>query len=149
MFYYLTGHRTSALDKSVGTAREAFRVGLLVQPFTKDYLRHDVARHYDCCGVDNGCFTKTGQARFSLPEYERIAKIAHYEFGENLYFVTAEDVRFTFTRHLNIKDQPFQYISHVEAVKVACIRDRTFFEWIESHADALARFEPGPMPISW
>ena len=32
--------------------------------------------------------------------------------------VTAEDVRFTFTRHLNIKDQPFQYISHLEAVNV-------------------------------
>ena len=32
--------------------------------------------------------------------------------------VTAEDVRFTFTRHLNVKDQPFQYISHVEAVNV-------------------------------
>jgi len=32
--------------------------------------------------------------------------------------VTAEDVRFSFARHLNIKDQPFQYISHVESVAV-------------------------------
>ena len=34
---------------------------------------------------------------------------------------------------------------YVEAVKVALIRDRTFFEWIESLADALATFEPKPM----
>ena len=34
---------------------------------------------------------------------------------------------------------------YVEAVKVASIRDRTFFEWIESVAGALARFEPEPM----
>ena len=32
--------------------------------------------------------------------------------------VTAEDVRFSFARHLAIKDQPFQYISHVESVAV-------------------------------
>jgi len=33
----------------------------------------------------------------------------------------------------------------VEAVKVALIRDRAFFEWIESQADALASFDPAPM----
>lgn len=33
----------------------------------------------------------------------------------------------------------------VEAVKVACIRDAAFFEWLERQADALARFEPAPM----
>ena len=34
---------------------------------------------------------------------------------------------------------------YVEAVKVACIRDRAFFEWIESQASALARFEAAAM----
>ena len=34
---------------------------------------------------------------------------------------------------------------YVEAVKVACIRDAAFFDWIEAHADGLARFVPGPM----
>jgi len=34
---------------------------------------------------------------------------------------------------------------YVEAVKVACIRDRAFFEWLEQQADALARFAPEPM----
>jgi len=34
---------------------------------------------------------------------------------------------------------------YVEAVKVALIRDRAFFEWIESQADALAAFDPEPM----
>jgi len=33
----------------------------------------------------------------------------------------------------------------VEAVKVACIRDRTFFELLETDAVALARFEPDAM----
>ena len=32
--------------------------------------------------------------------------------------MTAEDVRFSFTRQLNIKDQPWQYIAHIEEVKV-------------------------------
>jgi 3-dehydroquinate synthase len=33
----------------------------------------------------------------------------------------------------------------IEAVKVALIRDRAFFDEIEQNADALARFEPAPM----
>lgn len=32
-----------------------------------------------------------------------------------------------------------------EAVKVALIRDRGFFDWIEAHAAALSRFEPAPL----
>jgi peptide/nickel transport system substrate-binding protein len=32
--------------------------------------------------------------------------------------MTAEDVRFTFMRQLNIKDQPWQYISHISEVNV-------------------------------
>jgi 3-dehydroquinate synthase len=34
---------------------------------------------------------------------------------------------------------------YVEAVKVACIRDEDFFDWLEQNAAELARFEPGPM----
>ncbi|HEY6167462.1 MAG TPA: 3-dehydroquinate synthase, partial [Verrucomicrobiae bacterium] len=34
---------------------------------------------------------------------------------------------------------------YVEAVKVACIRDREFFETVERDAEALAAFEPGAM----
>ena len=33
----------------------------------------------------------------------------------------------------------------VEAVKVACIRDAAFFEWLEHNAARLAEFSPGPM----
>lgn len=32
-----------------------------------------------------------------------------------------------------------------EAVKVALIRDRAFFEWLEEHASALARFDAAPL----
>src|SRR4029078_11620153 len=32
--------------------------------------------------------------------------------------MTAADLRFSFPRQLNIKDQPWQYISHIEEVKV-------------------------------
>lgn len=34
---------------------------------------------------------------------------------------------------------------YIEAVKVALIRDREFFQWIEAHAVELRRFEPGAM----
>ena len=43
---------------------------------------------------------------------------------------------------LNPRDKRAGY---VEAVKVACIRDRAFFEEIESAADRLVAFEPGAM----
>ena len=36
---------------------------------------------------------------------------------------------------------------YAEAVKVALIRDRSFFDYIEAHAEALSRFEPGPMQL--
>jgi len=34
---------------------------------------------------------------------------------------------------------------YVEAVKVACIRDASFFDWIEAHAEALAQFDADAM----
>ena len=34
---------------------------------------------------------------------------------------------------------------YVEAIKVALIRDRAFFEWIEERSSGLARFEKKPM----
>jgi 3-dehydroquinate synthase len=34
---------------------------------------------------------------------------------------------------------------YAEAVKVALVRDRQFFDWLEGAAEALARLEPGPM----
>ena len=43
---------------------------------------------------------------------------------------------------LNDRDKRNGYI---EAVKVALIRDREFFEWIEGNAEALAAFSPEPM----
>lgn len=49
---------------------------------------------------------------------------------------------FTLLATLSDRDKRAGY---VEAVKVACIRDRAFFDWLEENADNLARFEPGPM----
>ncbi len=49
---------------------------------------------------------------------------------------------FTLLATLSERDKRAGYI---EAVKVACIRDHAFFDWLEQNADALARFEPSPM----
>ena len=49
---------------------------------------------------------------------------------------------FTLLSTLSERDKRAGY---VEAVKVACIRDRAFFEWIEAQSQALARFEDGPL----
>lgn len=49
---------------------------------------------------------------------------------------------FAFLTTLSGRDKRAGY---VEAVKVACIRDRGFFEELEREAAALARFEAGPM----
>lgn len=49
---------------------------------------------------------------------------------------------FDLLRTLGERDRRAGY---AEAVKVACIRDRSFFEWMEMAADDLARFERGAM----
>lgn len=49
---------------------------------------------------------------------------------------------FTLLATLSDRDKRAGY---VEAVKVACIRDAAFFNWLDQNAEALARFEPGPM----
>ena len=49
---------------------------------------------------------------------------------------------FTLLATLSDRDKRAGYI---EAVKVACIRDTAFFTWLDQNAEALARFEPGPM----
>lgn len=49
---------------------------------------------------------------------------------------------FTLLATLSERDKRAGY---VEAVKVACIRDHAFLEWIEGQADALARFEAAAM----
>lgn len=49
---------------------------------------------------------------------------------------------FQFIRKLPARDKRAGY---VEAVKVACIRDAAFFDWIEAHAAALCEFEELPM----
>ena len=55
-------------------------------------------------------------------EYQPDGKTVRLTLRDGVKFasgkpVTAEDVRFTFARQLAIKDQPWQYISHVEDVK--------------------------------
>ena len=49
---------------------------------------------------------------------------------------------FNFIRSLPARDKRAGY---VEAVKVACIRDAHFFDWIEANAQALAGFQEEPM----
>lgn len=49
---------------------------------------------------------------------------------------------YTFIEHLPSRDK---IAGMAEAVKVALIRDATFYSWLEDHADELAQFKPAAM----
>ena len=49
---------------------------------------------------------------------------------------------YTFIEHLPVRDK---IAGMAEAVKVALIRDATFYTWLEDHADDLAHFAPAAM----
>ena len=51
---------------------------------------------------------------------------------------------FSFLRTLPARDA---VAGMAEAVKVALIKDATFFAWMEEHAQALARLDPGPLAV--
>ncbi len=96
MIRYLSGVRHPELDAYAASGGEyGVRppLGVLVQPLTAGYLR-DAARYYDYCGIDNGCFTETGRARFTMAGYERLVKRGLAEYGPDLLFATAPDVPF-------------------------------------------------------
>jgi hypothetical protein len=93
---YLTGARTARLDKIAAVEwdlPEAFPLGLLIQPFTENYL-NDGAAYYQQVGIDNGCFTEIGQARFNLARYQRLIDGALERWGDHVLFATARDVAF-------------------------------------------------------
>ena len=94
MVRYLSGVRHPELDAyAVSGGEYGVRppLGVLVQPLTAAYLR-DAHRYYDYCGIDNGCFTEAGRARFTLRGYERLVRTALDRYGPDLLFATAPDV---------------------------------------------------------
>jgi len=98
---YLTGMRTPTLDAVAGyhlrnanAHDESMPLGVLVQPLTRHYLR-DGAEFYPWVGIDNGCFTESGQRRFKMDAYLRMIGEALDAFGEDaVLFATAQDVAF-------------------------------------------------------
>lgn len=55
-------------------------------------------------------------------------------------FAVVNDFRF-----LHTQPEESRRAGLVEAVKVALVKDREFFQWIETHLDELRRLEPGPL----
>jgi hypothetical protein len=89
---YLTGVRNGTTDELASYHDTDLPLGLLAQPLTRNYLRYQ--HLYAWVGIDNGCFTKVGQARFSLPQYLSMIDEGLERFGDNLLFATAPDVAF-------------------------------------------------------
>lgn len=95
---YLSGARTPTLDaaarfnlENANSWDEAMPLGLLVQPYTSNYLE-DAAEYYQFVGIDNGCFTEIGQRKFRLDSYYRLIEQALNSFGDYVLFATAPDV---------------------------------------------------------
>jgi hypothetical protein len=98
---YLSGVRNASTDIVVNDNDEV-PLGLLIQPLTENYLRpwansqgHLVgAGVYSWAGIDNGCFTEVGRAKFRLDKYLDLSRRALDIWGDNLLFVTAPDEPF-------------------------------------------------------
>lgn len=95
---YLTGVRNGTTDELASYHDTDLPLGLLAQPLTRNYLRYQ--HLYAWVGIDNGCFTKVGQARFSLPAYLSMIEEGLDRFGDSLLFATAPDVAFDWSATL-------------------------------------------------
>ena len=98
---YLSGVRNATTDAVVSDNYDV-PLGLLVQPLTEDYLspqkygrEHATGGGaYAWAGIDNGCFTAVGRAKFRLRDYLSLAERALHLWGDGLLFVTAPDEPF-------------------------------------------------------
>lgn len=95
---YLSGVRNETTDAVLNAAADQVPLGVLVQPLTEKYLEGGAL--YPWAGVDNGCFTPSGQARFDLDDYLALAVAARETWGDALLFVTAPDVAFDWEKTL-------------------------------------------------
>lgn len=102
---YLSGARTPVLDARVRAAmnladtyREVPPIGLLVTPLTKQAtITNEVANIYPYVGLDNGCFTESGRAKFAamgLSGYIELGQRVMDLWGDQFLFATAPDVPF-------------------------------------------------------
>lgn len=87
---YLTG----VINEHVNTLKAALgldvMLGMIVQPATACYGRHAI--HYDWIGLDNGCFSEAGRARFTIPSYLKLIDRLQEDTAYNLLWATAPDV---------------------------------------------------------
>ena len=106
-----------ALDISDATGLDPVRV----YQYTNPLPTHAA---YDCLVTfDPGDSVNVKPALATEWAYQPDGKTVRLKLRDDVRFasgkpMTAEDVRFSFMRQINIKDQPWQYISHVEEVKV-------------------------------
>lgn len=96
MIQYLTGARNETLDRRLPEFHG--RMGLLAQPLTSVYVDRI---EYSCLGIDNGCFTPSGRARFDKDAYLAMSAKALKLWRERLLFVTCPDVPFQWKQTLD------------------------------------------------
>jgi hypothetical protein len=102
---YLSGARTRTLDAQMRYANdhantwdEVPPIGILLTPKTADRdddLRPGMQNVYHYVGIDNGCFTPSGRARFAqlgMSGYLALGQRALSLWGDHVLFITAPDV---------------------------------------------------------
>ena len=108
---FLSGQWTPSLAAVAGNRMEEYgysNIGLIIQPFTYNYLRTERLKVFDGIGIDNGMFTKAGQQNFSWDKYEKMVKIA---LAQEKRGVLAKLHFFT------IPDEPFNWLKTMEKFK--------------------------------
>jgi len=102
---FLSGQYTPSLADISGHRIEEYGfsgVGLIVQPFTADYLRSDTLQHFDGIAIDNGMFTEAGQRNFTWDKYEKMVKMAlaqeKREILRKFHFFTVPDQPFDWAK---------------------------------------------------
>lgn len=127
---YLSGVRLPELDRlsaySIATANsnyERMPLGILIQPGTANYLKTG-PDYYDLVGIDNGCFSPEGQARFNIDSYARLINSTLNAFGEDaVMFATARDVPMNWTATLELSLPMLPMIRKLGAPAALVVQD--------------------------
>jgi len=129
---YLTGFRNQATDRLSTMAGSDMPLGILIQPWTRDYLPY--SHIYPWCGIDNGCFTEAGRDRFVLSDYLEMTREALLRWGDHLLFATAPDVPMDWAGTLQASLPVLPLIRQVGAMAALVLQDGATPENIPWHA---------------
>jgi len=130
---YLSGQWTPGYA-AVAAERQASSgfsgLGLIVTPFTFQYLRSERLRDFDAIGIDNGMFSPKGRASFAWDRYEKMIKTAlaqeKREVLAKLNFFAIPDEPFDWPKTLekfNASKERVKLLRSYEAPAALCIQN--------------------------